>query len=204
MVDGDGLADRVSVRLNRHPGAELMVDVFETLGFEYLFANPSSKGSSRRNDPSSSPAALAQSAEGLRLIVELAETLQASVFDEGWRLNFPTRHPLNLRLGRQSTLAAADVILALEPDDLSSVVHRLRGRSRLIAHRVTRDDATFIRLGVWQLTPRPNYQTVQRHLPIDLDIVADAETALPSLVEAVRGEMSGDQCALVDARRTML
>ena len=31
----------------------------------------------------------------MTLLVELAETLQAPVIDQGGRMNFPTRHPLN-------------------------------------------------------------------------------------------------------------
>jgi len=58
----------------------------------------------------------ARTPEGLKLMVELAEALQAGVVDSGHRLNFPTRHPL-----RGGSPAQADVVLALEHGDISSV-----------------------------------------------------------------------------------
>ena len=38
---------------------------------------------------------MARTANGMTLLVELAELLQAGVIDEGSRMNFPSRHPLN-------------------------------------------------------------------------------------------------------------
>src|SRR5262249_12041358 len=49
----------------------------------------------------------ARTPQGLRLLVELAEALQAGVIDQHRRLNFPTRHPLN-----GAAVNQADVILA--------------------------------------------------------------------------------------------
>ena len=46
----------------------------------------------------------ARTPAGMTLLVELAETLQAPVVDQGGRMNFPTRHPLNQTRRR----AAAD------------------------------------------------------------------------------------------------
>ena len=37
----------------------------------------------------------ARTPAGMAALVELAETLQAAVVDQGGRLNFPSRHPLN-------------------------------------------------------------------------------------------------------------
>ena len=42
-------------------------------------------------------------------LVELAETLQAPVVDQGGRMNFPSRHPLNQTRARGSSIADADV-----------------------------------------------------------------------------------------------
>ena len=38
---------------------------------------------------------VARTPGGMKLLVELAEALQAPVIDQGSRMNFPTRHPLN-------------------------------------------------------------------------------------------------------------
>src|ERR1700756_3909197 len=54
----------------------------------------------------------ARTAAGMKLLVELAEALQAGVVDLHRRMNFPTRHPLNGGAPNE-----ADVILALEAGD---------------------------------------------------------------------------------------
>src|SRR5579871_5252173 len=38
----------------------------------------------------------ARTAAGMQLLIELAETLQAPVINQAGRMNFPSRHPLNL------------------------------------------------------------------------------------------------------------
>src|SRR5439155_4207776 len=47
---------------------------------------------------------LARTTAAMPLLVELAETLQAAVIDQGGRMNFPSHHPLN-----QTQRAAAAV-----------------------------------------------------------------------------------------------
>ena len=49
----------------------------------------------------------ARTPAGMQRLVELAETLQASVVDQGGRMNFPARHPLNQSQAR--AIADADV-----------------------------------------------------------------------------------------------
>ena len=70
---------------------------------------------------------LARTPNGLALLVELAEVLQAPVSDRRMRMNFPTRHPLYAA----GNVATADVILALEVPDLYSVTHRLTPINRM-------------------------------------------------------------------------
>src|SRR6516165_1313200 len=60
----------------------------------------------------------ARTANGMRSLIALAETLCAPVVDQGGRLNIPTTHYLN-QSGRSAALVGqADVILALELTDL--------------------------------------------------------------------------------------
>ena len=61
----------------------------------------------------------ARTAEGMTLMVELAETLQAPV--QGGGRNLPNRHPLN----GGGSVANADVILALQVDDLWGTLNDL-------------------------------------------------------------------------------
>src|SRR5712691_2587781 len=50
---------------------------------------------------------VARTPAGMAHLIELAELLQAAVIDQGGRMNFPSRHPLNQSDGRQ-ILASAD------------------------------------------------------------------------------------------------
>ncbi|HSG63705.1 MAG TPA: thiamine pyrophosphate-binding protein, partial [Gammaproteobacteria bacterium] len=68
----------------------------------------------------------ARTAEGMRLLVELAESLQAAVIDQGSRMNFPSRHPLNQSERGGAMIAQADVVLGLELVDYWATVNSLR------------------------------------------------------------------------------
>jgi hypothetical protein len=63
----------------------------------------------------------ARTPDGIRLLVELAETLQAPVNDRPFRfrMNFPTRHPLY----GVGTIADGDVVLGLEVSDFWQATH---------------------------------------------------------------------------------
>src|SRR5436189_706094 len=69
----------------------------------------------------------ARTPKGLQLLVELAELLQAPVMDRRQRMNFPTRHPLY----GSGSLAAADVVLALELPDFWNVTHEQTPLNRM-------------------------------------------------------------------------
>ncbi len=55
----------------------------------------------------------ARTPKGVALLVELAELLQAPVVDQGGRMNFPTRHPLNQSGRARGLISQADVIVGL-------------------------------------------------------------------------------------------
>src|SRR5258708_37696691 len=59
----------------------------------------------------------ARTPAGMARLIELAEALQAPVVDQGARMNFPTRHPLNQSDRGRALIGDADVILALELTD---------------------------------------------------------------------------------------
>lgn len=117
----------------------------------------------------------ARTPAGLALMVELAEALQAGVVDSRRRLNFPTRHPLC-----GGSVAEADVVLALEPGDLSNVARQARQRN-----------AKVVSITATHLFQRSNYQDFQRYAEVDLSIAADAEASLPALIEEIRRLTTG-------------
>jgi acetolactate synthase-1/2/3 large subunit len=135
----------------------------------------------------------ARTPEGLRLMIELAEALQAAVVDVSGRMNFPWRHPLN-QTRRQAALAAeADLILGLELTDYWGA----------IGGRLT-PGVTRISISSTNLYMKSNYQDFERYTPVDLAIAADAEATLPQLVEEVRRQTSARRRAFFKARGARL
>src|SRR5439155_9348541 len=62
----------------------------------------------------------ARTPNGVKLLVELAELLQAGVVDQGGRMNFPNTHYLSTAAG---AVASADVVLGLELTDFWGTVN---------------------------------------------------------------------------------
>ena len=112
----------------------------------------------------------ARTPEGLKHMVELAEALQANVVDTRQRMNFPTRHPL-----AGGNAASADVVLALEPGDISSLTRAAHQRN-----------AKVISVSSGHLFQRSNYQDFMRYAEVDLSVAADAEATLPALIEEIK------------------
>src|ERR1700722_2080497 len=135
----------------------------------------------------------ARTPEGLRLMIELAEALQAAVVDVSGRMNFPWRHPLN-QTRRQAALAAeADLILGLELTDFwGAIGGRLTPGTKRISISST------------SLYMKSNYQDFERYTPVDLAIPADAEATLPQLVEEVRKQTPLQRHAFFKARGARL
>ncbi len=135
----------------------------------------------------------ARTPAGLAHLVELAETLQAAVVDQGGRLNVPTRHPLNQSGRARAAIADADLILGLEVWDFWGTVNAFRDQLHRSARRVARADAKMISISTRDLTMKANYQEFQRFAELDLAMAADAEATLPSLVEAVKRLLTDDR-----------
>jgi acetolactate synthase-1/2/3 large subunit len=132
----------------------------------------------------------ARTAAGMKSLVELAEVLQAPVVDQGGRMNFPTRHPLNQSGRARALVADADVILGLELTDFWGAVNAYRDQLERSSRRITKAGAKLISITVGDLYMKSNYQDFERYPEIDLAMAADAEATLPALVEAVKRLMS--------------
>ena len=113
----------------------------------------------------------ARTPAGLKLMVELAEALQAGVVDSRHRLNFPTRHPLSGgSTGDGGRRARARNRRHLE---------RRRGRRR-------QRNAKVISIASTHLFQKSNYQDFMRYAEVDMSIAADAEATLPALIEEIK------------------
>jgi acetolactate synthase I/II/III large subunit len=146
----------------------------------------------------------ARSAEGLRLMIELAETLQAPVIDQNGRMNFPARHPLNHTERARALITGADVILGLELTDFWGTIHNFRDQLHRTSRRLARPEARLVSISSGHLQQRSNYQEFQRFAELDLAIAGDAEATLPSLIDEVRKRISTDRRRALDDRGTRL
>jgi thiamine pyrophosphate-dependent acetolactate synthase large subunit-like protein len=136
---------------------------------------------------------VARTSAGLAGMIELAELLQAPVVDRNGRMNFPTRHPLNHTERGGAAIANADVIAGLELTDFWSTVNTVQGQVIPRIRPTTKPGTKLVSITANDLYLKSNYQDFQRYAPVDLAIGADAEATLPSLIEAVRREMTDDR-----------
>jgi acetolactate synthase I/II/III large subunit len=128
----------------------------------------------------------ARTAAGMKSLIELAETLQAPVIDQGGRMNFPSRHPLNQSGRARALIADADVIVGLELTDFWGAVNAYRDQLERTSRRITKAGAKLISITAGDLYMRSNYQDFERYPEVDIAVAADAEATLPALVEAVK------------------
>jgi acetolactate synthase-1/2/3 large subunit len=142
----------------------------------------------------------ARTSAGMARLVELAELLQAGVIDQVGRLNFPSRHPLNQSGRGRAAISEADVVLALEVNDLWGTIHAVRDQLHKSSRRVAKPDARIISISSRDLAMKGNYQDFQRFPEADLAMAADAEASLAPLIEEVRKLITADRKAAFEAR----
>jgi acetolactate synthase-1/2/3 large subunit len=132
----------------------------------------------------------ARTPAGMARLIELAEALQAAVIDQGGRMNFPTRHPLNQTERSRALISDADVILGLELGDFWGTVHSFRDQVHRTSKPATKSGAKLISITAGDLYTKGNYQDIERYPEVDLAIAGDSEATLPSLIEAVKRQIT--------------
>ena len=146
----------------------------------------------------------ARTPNGVKLLVELAETLQAPVQDRPFRfrMNFPTRHPLY----GGGSLTDADVILGLEVPDFWNATHAQTpvNRMGMEARPTTTSGARLITISSADLVSRSNYQDFGRYAEVDLAIAADVEATLPALIDASKRLITGNRKKALQERGARL
>jgi thiamine pyrophosphate-dependent acetolactate synthase large subunit-like protein len=145
---------------------------------------------------------VARTPAGLALLTELAELLQAPIVEGRfvYRMNFPTRHPLKMALG--TSLADADLVLALEHPELFHYTHTMTPPNRfgMDVQRLLKAGAKLVTLSSNDLLTKSNYQDAGRYIEADLAIPADAEATLPALIEACKRLITPDRRRAFDER----
>ena len=130
---------------------------------------------------------------GINLLVQLAELLQAPVVRQRARLNFPNTHYLNQPA---SVIGQADVILGLDLTDYWDTVNKFVDNNAegvgVNSPRV-KSGTTLISISTLQLMTKSNYQEFERFQSVDIPIIGDVEATLPALIEAVKAAIPDDR-----------
>ncbi|HEY7998795.1 MAG TPA: thiamine pyrophosphate-dependent enzyme [Pseudolabrys sp.] len=146
----------------------------------------------------------ARTANGVKLLIELAELLQAPVIDQKGRMNFPNTHYLSQNSRGRALLGEADVILGLELSDYWGTVNGFidngenEGAGLQESH--IKPNAKLISISSIVLNTKSNYQDFQRFQTVDVEMAGDGEATLPALIEAMKQALPSDRKAAIEAR----
>jgi acetolactate synthase-1/2/3 large subunit len=121
---------------------------------------------------------------GFHALVELAETLGAPVYDVNSRLNFPSRHPLNLSMVKD-VFREADLILCLDTRDWERPTTELVSTTREVTSLVPAG-CKWIDIGFGDLEISSWAMDYQRLAHADLRILADTTLAIPALTNLLK------------------
>ncbi len=144
-----------------------------------------------------------RSAEGVDALRALAESLAAPVLDGFAGFNFPSTHPLDATGANAPTLAAADVILAVDAVDLWGMLRPAPASIGPWTWSVS-PGTKVISLTAAQLLVHSWTSDDSRIQPVDLALVGDSRIALPALAAAVAERLRPADHATREARRTGL
>jgi acetolactate synthase-1/2/3 large subunit len=128
---------------------------------------------------------------GFHALVELAETLGAPVYDVNSRLNFPSRHPLNLSMVKD-VFRDADLVLCLDTRDWERATTELVSSTRQVTSIVPQG-CKWIDIGFGDLELSSWAMDYQRMAHADLRILADTTLAIPALTALLRPGVRRDE-----------
>jgi acetolactate synthase-1/2/3 large subunit len=128
--------------------------------------------------------------EGFHALVELAETTGIPVYDVESRLNFPSRHPLNVSYAGD-VFRDADLVLCLDTRDWEKPTTELVSATREVTSIVPKG-ATWIDIGFGDLGLSSWAFDYQRMQHAQLQILADTTTAIPALTALLKTRIAGD------------
>ncbi len=131
----------------------------------------------------------ARTPNGITLLVDLAELLQAPV-NSSERVNFPSTHAL---AGNGGPGYQPDVTLCLEVADVSGTARAARARN-----------AKVISISAVDLYQKSNLQDAGRFADVDIDMAADSEATLPALIDACKRLITADRKRAFADRGTKL
>ncbi len=125
---------------------------------------------------------------GFHGLVELAETLGAPVYDVNSRLNFPSRHPLNVSM-MKAVFRDADLLLCLDTRDWERATTELASTTRKVTSIVPAS-CKWIDIGFGDLEISSWAMDYQRLAHVDLRVLADTTLAIPVLTQLLKPRIS--------------
>ena len=128
--------------------------------------------------------------EGFHALVELAETAGIPVYDVDSRLNFPTRHPLNMSHSKD-VFRDADLVLCLDTRDWERPTTELVSTTRQLTSIVPAS-ATWIDIGFGDLELSSWALDYQRLRHARLQILADTTIAIPAVTRLLEARIAKD------------
>ncbi len=117
----------------------------------------------------------------------LRRPLGAPVYDVNSRLNFPSRHPLNLSMVKD-IFREADLILCLDTRDWERPTTELVSTTREVTSLVSKG-CKWIDIGFGDLEISSWAMDYQRLAHADLRILADTTIAIPALTKLLKGRV---------------
>ena len=127
-------------------------------------------------------------AAGFHSLVELAETLGAPVYDVNSRLNFPSRHPLNVSM-MKDVFRDADLLLCLDTRDWERATTELVSTTRKTTSIVP-VTCKWVDIGFGDLEISSWAMDYQRLAHADLRVLADTTLAIPALTQLLKPRIS--------------
>jgi acetolactate synthase-1/2/3 large subunit len=127
-------------------------------------------------------------AAGFHAMVELAETLGAPVYDVNSRLNFPSRHPLNVSM-MKDVFRDADLVLCLDTRDWERATTELVSTTRKTT-TIVPATCKWVDIGFGDLEISSWAMDYQRLAHADLRVLADTTLAIPALTQLLKPRIS--------------
>jgi len=128
--------------------------------------------------------------DGFHALVALAEAGGIPVYDVDSRLNFPSRHPLNMSYTKD-VFRNADLVVCLDARDWERPTSELASATREVTSIVPAS-ATWIDVGFADLELSSWALDYQRLQHAHLRILADTTLAIPALTRLLEARVAGD------------
>lgn len=128
--------------------------------------------------------------EGFTNLVKLAETLNAPVVDTQARLNFPTEHPLDLRMNKQ-VFGEADIIALLDCRDWERLTH-VNDRINRTLKPLYPEGCQWLDIGFADIEISKWATDYQKFPECTQRLLADTALAIPALSDICARRIAGD------------